>query len=239
MPLMTSRTFFWWLCLFVAPLILLGIELFHPAHFTETPGMAQYLSKAEPYNPDYKALDYFGPGWWVTLHLIQTPSVCLFATGLFWLVAGTSEVKLSNITAWCARVATFVFVVLYTVLDAVGGIGLGRSILLAKDMLASGQLSAEQYATVIAFLDKVWVDPVVGGVGSVVSEGGSWAAFIASVLIATTLWLRVKAPLGALALMVVGGWVLQESHAALTGPISFGLYLLSALWLWFRGVRLP
>ena len=43
----------WWFGLVVAPAVLIGIELFHPAHFTYPPGpgMYQYLSKPEPYEP--------------------------------------------------------------------------------------------------------------------------------------------------------------------------------------------
>ncbi len=51
----------WWLCLFVAPATPLGIELYHPAGFTHDPGMYQYLSRPEPYNPQFHGLGYFGP----------------------------------------------------------------------------------------------------------------------------------------------------------------------------------
>jgi hypothetical protein len=60
-----------WLCLLVAPVVLVVLELFHPAGFTATPGMYQYLSQPEPYNPTYKALAYFGPNWWFALHMIR------------------------------------------------------------------------------------------------------------------------------------------------------------------------
>jgi hypothetical protein len=66
----TLQKVLWWLCLFVAPLVLVGFELFHPAGFTTSPGMYQYLSKPEPYDPQFKALAYFGPQWWFTLHMI-------------------------------------------------------------------------------------------------------------------------------------------------------------------------
>jgi hypothetical protein len=29
----------WWICLLIAPLVLITIELFHPANFTASPGM--------------------------------------------------------------------------------------------------------------------------------------------------------------------------------------------------------
>lgn len=31
----------WWFCLFVAPAVLIALELFHPAGFTTSPGMYQ------------------------------------------------------------------------------------------------------------------------------------------------------------------------------------------------------
>ena len=65
-----------WLCLLVAP-----TELFHPAGFTHHPGMFQYLSQPQPYDPQFKALGYFGPQWWFTLHMIQTPMMGLVAVG--------------------------------------------------------------------------------------------------------------------------------------------------------------
>ena len=78
---MRSRTLFV-LCFVVAPLVLLGIELFHPANFTDSPGAYQYLSQPEPYDPAHDALAYPGPEWWFRLHMIQTPLVGLVAVGL-------------------------------------------------------------------------------------------------------------------------------------------------------------
>jgi len=82
----TLKKALWWLCLLVAPGVLITIELFHPAGFTQNPGMYEYLQKPEPYNPQFSALGYFGPQWWFTLHMIQTPMVGLVAVGL-WLLA--------------------------------------------------------------------------------------------------------------------------------------------------------
>jgi hypothetical protein len=76
----------WWICLLAAPLVLITIELFHPANFTVTPGMYEFLSHAEHYDPTYQALGYFGPEWWFALHMIQTPMVGLVAVGLWLMV---------------------------------------------------------------------------------------------------------------------------------------------------------
>src|ERR1700734_2588050 len=112
----------WWLCLFIAPAVLLTIELFHPAAFTINPGMYQYLSKPEAYDPHHYALAYPGPDWWFLLHMIQTPMVGLVAVGL-WIMIGRvtdADGAAAVALAWLSRVATFVFVIYYTALDAIG-----------------------------------------------------------------------------------------------------------------------
>ena len=117
----------WWICLLAAPAVLIAIELFHPADFTAHPGMYQFLSHPEHGQPQFQALDYPGPGWWFTLHMIQTPAVGLVAVGLWLLVdAAGGDRGAAAVCAWLARAATFVFLIYYTVLDAIGGIGLGR-----------------------------------------------------------------------------------------------------------------
>lgn len=137
----------WWVCLFLAPAVLIGLELFHPANFTAHPGMYQYLSQAEPHSATHHhALDYFGPRWWLVLHVIQTPMVGLVAVGLLLMVDGIGDEDgaAAVAAAWLARAAIFVFVVYFTVLDAIGGIGLGRSILTVQSLAAAGKLSPHQ-----------------------------------------------------------------------------------------------
>jgi len=41
--------------------------------------------------------------------------------------------------AWLARAAIFVFLIYFTVLDAIGGIGLGRTILVVQGLVADGK----------------------------------------------------------------------------------------------------
>ena len=94
---------------------------------------------------------------------------------------------------WLARAAIFVMVIYFTVLDAIGGIGLGRSILAVQSLAAAGKLSPQQVEGAALLLNTLWVDPLVGGVGSFVSETASWAAFAASVFIAAALLLSRRA----------------------------------------------
>lgn len=233
----TGRSVLWWLCLFFAPLVLLVIELFHPAGFTKDPGMFAYLSQPEAHSPQHGALAYFGPRWWFTLHMIQTVLMGLVAVGLWLLVDGfgPSDRRPAGILAWLSRVAAFVFLIYYTALDSIGGSGLGRTI---EHTLAMN-LPPDQLAAVAAVLDATWTDPWVGGVGSFISETGSWAVFIAALAAAGALFAAKKAPWPPLVLLVAFGWELQVSHAAPHGPIAFALLLVAAFWLWWVWRRRP
>jgi hypothetical protein len=228
----------WWLCLVAAPVVLVCIELFHPANFTKThthpdaPGMFEYLSKPEHYNPTFEALAYPGPDWWFILHMIQTPMVALVAVGL-WLLAGRVDDKdgaPALAFAWLSRVATFVFVIYYTALDSIGGFGLGRTIIITKSLNASGAINSDQLKGVELVLNTTWVDPWVGGVGSFISLTGSWAVFAAALLLALALLLAKKATWPLIPL-VAFGWELQVSHTMPHGPIAFSLLIVAALWM--------
>ncbi len=230
----------WWLCLLIAPLVLVSIELFHPAGFTLSPGMFQYVSKPEQYNPAYEALAYPGPQWWFTLHMIQTPMVALVAIGLWILAdltaAGTNLVVL--LFAWVSRIATFVFLIYYTALDSIGGFGMGRTILNTQSMAVHGStqcptpLTPDQVKGVMCVLNTTWQDPWVGGVGSFISLTGSWAAFFAALFLALALLVDKKISWIPALLLVVFGWELQESHTMPHGPIAFACLIIAAIWAW-------
>jgi hypothetical protein len=233
------RKVLWWICLVAAPLVLVTIELFHPASFTKQPGMYQYLCKPEPYDPQFKALDYFGPSWWFALHMIQTPLVALVAIGL-WLLVDTIDdhaVPMTLALAWISRAATFVFLIYYTALDSIGGIGLGRTILNVQGLVSERRLTPEQLDGIVLALNTTWRDPWVGGVGSMISETGSWAVFTAALSAAVALLLTKKIPWPPLLLLAGFGWELQLSHANPHGPIAFSLLIVSALWIWWVDAR--
>lgn len=215
------------------------MELFHPAGFTNDPGAYEYLSKVEPYSSEHKALDYFGPDWWFLLHMIQTPMIGLVAVGLLLMLSIVSPTDNlgAKIFAWISGVSTFVFVIYYTVLDAIGGIGLGKSIEATQNLAAEGRLTPEQVKGVALVLDKTWTDPWVGGVGSFVSQTGSWAVFFAALFAALALYLARKVPWPPLVLLVAFGWELQVSHTMPHGPIAFGLLIVVAFWIWWTRGR--
>jgi hypothetical protein len=236
------RQVLWWVCLLIAPLGLIAVELFHPAGFTAHPGMYQFLSQPEPYQPGHSALGYFGPSWWFTLHMIQTPLVALVAVGLWLMLTDVTDGDsgYARAAAWFARAAILVFVIYYTVLDAIGGIGLGRTLITTKAMAASGQLDTHQLDGVIVLLNAMWTDPLVGGVGSFVSLTGSWAIFIATLAASLAMLLTRRVAWPPLIVLVAFGWELQTSHAALHGPIAFALLAMASVWLWLiRRRRAP
>ena len=223
----------WWVCLFVAPLILVVLELFHPAHFTHSPGMYQYLSVPQPYDPQFKAMAYWGPDWWFTLHMIQTPMVALVAVGL-WQLASLNDRSAHGVVqalAWLSRVATFVFLIYYTALDSIGGSGLGRSIINSQTM----GLTTDQLSGVVLLLNKTWADPWVGGVGSFISQTGSWAAFFAALFAALALLLGKQISWPPALLLVAFGWELKMSHTMPHGPIAFALLIAAGIWIWRTG----
>jgi hypothetical protein len=231
--------FFWWLCLVAAPAVLVGMELFHPAHFTADPGMFAFLCQSQPYDPRFVTLAYPGPGWWFTLHMIQTPLIGLIAVGFLLLLQrvhdedGPAAVAL----AWLARAATLVFLIYYTALDSTGGTGLARLIINTQNLAAQGKLTPDEVRAVALVLDTTWVDPWVGGVGSLISLAGSWAVLIASAAAAGALFLGKRAPWPALLLLLGFGWQIFTSHASPHGPIGFGLLIAAALWIWVSEQR--
>jgi len=240
MPHLTVKKILWWLCLFVAPLVLVVIELFHPAGFTAIPpGMYDYLSKPEPYDPKFKALAYFGPHWWFKLHMIQTPMVALVAIGLWTLadLASTSPSIAITALAWLSRISTFVFLIYYTALDAIGGFGLGRTILNTQSLAAQGKLTPDQVNGVKDVLNTTWIDPWVGGVGSFISLTGSWAAFFAALFIALALFFDKKISWIPALLLVAFGWELQMSHTMPYGPVAFALLIIAGIWIWVTTPR--
>ncbi len=218
------------LSLVVAPVLLACIELFHPAHFTLDPGMTSFLSHPQPRDPYFNAITYFGPQWWFLMHMIQTPLVVIVSFGLLHMTDsfGTAPAARYRPLAWLSRVAVVIFMTYCTVLDGIGGIALGRELVVVNDLLQSASISAADANAIRSFLDHMWVDPWVGGVRSFVSMLASWAVFVAAVAGAAYLYLNRKATWLEAALLVGFGWELQVAHASYHGPIAFALLALAS-----------
>ncbi len=253
---MKNETFFQalqWLCLVIAPLILVTIELFHPASFTwvlEKVVAFEYLRQEEisPHSHGHKALAYFGPDWWFWLHMIQTPLVGLVGVGMWLLVGRVIDLDgpYALLSAWVSRAATFMFVIYYTALDAIGGFGLARTIEIVNGRDPKfGCVPSEkipcfddsQISAVSTLINDTWTDPWVGGVGSFVSHTGSYAVLAAAVFAALALSFGKRYPWAILVLLAVFGWQVQESHTAYHGPIGFGALAIAGFWLLFTEYR--
>ena len=157
------RSALWWVCLLLAPLGLIAVELFHPAGFTAHPGMYQFLSSPKRISRNSRRWD-FGP---VVVHAAHDPDAAggSVVIGL-WLILADVRMPTASTPGprhGSPRAAILVFAIYYTVLDAIGGIGLGRTIITAEAMAASGQLDQQQLDGVILLLNAMWTDPLVGG----------------------------------------------------------------------------
>jgi hypothetical protein len=86
--------------------------------------------------------------------MIQTPLVCLVAIGMWLLVSGVrdNDRTIAVISARLSRISRFLFMVYYTVLDSIGGIGLGKAIAItnyyASEAAGVKQFSSKQLAAV-------------------------------------------------------------------------------------------
>jgi hypothetical protein len=225
------------LSLVVAPVLLACIELFHPAHFTLDPGMTAFLSQPQAHDPYFNAITYFGPQWWFLLHMIQTPLVVVVSLGLLHVTDtfGRDPAAHYMPLAWLSRIATVVFMTYCTVLDGIGGIALGRELLVVNDLLQAGTITTGDAQAIRSFLDRMWVDPWVGGVQSFVSLLASWAIFAAALFAAGYLFLNRKATWLEAALLIGFGWELQVAHASYHGPVAFTLLAIASVLRLARG----
>ncbi len=226
-------------CLIVAPAMLAGLELFHPGGFTDHPGMYEALSHPADGSAGLQWLAYFGPGWWFALHMIQAPLLGFVVIGL-WLLAdeaGPPDGRVALVWLWLARAALFVFAIDYTTLDAIDGIGLGRTMQIVQRLQAEGSLTPAQVEGIRLVLDQFWTDPWVGGVRSVLSETGGWTALVTAVASAARLFRWQASGWVTVIALVAFGWELHVSHANPHGPVAFACLILASAALWWRQRR--
>jgi hypothetical protein len=118
--------------------------------------------------------------------------------------------------------------------DGIGGIGLGRQLVVVQEMTDAGTLTAQQADAVRLFLDRMWVDHWVGGVGSFISLTGSWAVLVAALAAGAYLLLNRKATWLEVALLAAFGWQLQIAHASYHGPLALALLAAACALLLYR-----
>ena len=90
---------------------------------------------------------------WLIIHIVQVPLLALVGLGVYLVVR-----ELNGIAAIIARVSMVVFVVFYTVLDAVAGIAIGVLVRDTKELPVSQQNAIE------GAIESLWNNPIVGNV---------------------------------------------------------------------------
>lgn len=156
----------------------------------------------------------------VGLHIAQLLLIMGLGYVLWFLVEGVT-----NRAATLARALIIPFVVVYTALDAVLGIGWGIAAETANDLPAADQPGAGRLV-----FELVSGDPEPRGLILYWGAGLLWLAVALAVVTA----LRDTAPLGALVLLALGAAVFTLGHAPPMGPAGMGLFLLGIAWAEFR-----
>lgn len=132
-------------------------------------------------------------GYWHTLHLVLLVIFPLLGVQLWWLLAG-----LKGVSAWLARVLAFVYIVFYSALDVLAGIGTGYTVMRAT---AEGRPELAETTR--------WLFTQGNALGSV----GVWAFLLACLVTVGALFMRVGwavVPGGLLLLVSAGSFL--NSH---------------------------
>lgn len=191
------------ICYILAPLALVSMELFHPSGY----GRAIY--------------DNLLPhaGWWLQLHFLQP---------LFFSLVGVGGILLSwgnhGIFSHISKISLFLFIVYYSVYDAVAGIGTGVLIDVVKDLPeASIPLGKE-------IIQSYFFHPIFGGSHTWLSEFASltWLVGIWSLAIALLIERRSILPI---LFLVLSGAFIWHNHGYPTGPMGFSCFFIAAIWL--------
>ncbi len=130
---------------------------------------------------------------------------------------------LESRAATVTRALILPFVILYTTLDAIAGLGMGDLVRMANES------SAAEQATLGPFIEELR-EPDVAGYVIYLGAGLSWFAAVVAAVVA----LRRRGPRAALGLMALGALIFAVGHPKPTGPIGMGLFLAGVVWLELR-----
>lgn len=194
---MTDRPILRRTILFGTPLSYIALGILHPM---EDPGLGE------------------ATGLFIGLHFAQLFLIGGLALSLWLLVDG-----LESRAATATRALILPFVILYTTLDAIAGLGMGDLVRMANELPAAEQ------ATLGPFIDELR-EPDIAGYAIYLGAGLSWLA----AAVASTVALKRRGPRAALVLMALGALVFAVGHPKPTGPIGMALFLAGVVWLELR-----
>ena len=183
--------------LFGTPFLYIVLGILHPM---EDPGMGE------------------ATGLFIGLHFAQMFLIAGLAYSL-WLLVDGLESRAATVT----RALILPFVILYTTLDAIAGLGMGDLVRMANES------SAAEQATLGPFIEELR-EPDVAGYVIYLGAGLSWFAAVVAAVVA----LRRRGPRAALGLMALGALIFAVGHPKPTGPIGMGLFLAGVVWLELR-----
>jgi hypothetical protein len=183
--------------LFGTPLLYIVLGILHPM---EDPGLGD------------------ATGLFIGLHFAQMFLIAGLAYSL-WLLVDGLESRAATVT----RVLILPFVILYTTLDAIAGLGMGDLVRMANELPAAEQ------ATIGPFIEELR-EPDIGGYVIYLGAGLSWVAAV----VAATVAVKKRGPRSALVLMALGALIFAVGHPKPTGPIGMSLFLAGVLWLELR-----
>jgi hypothetical protein len=183
--------------LFGTPLLYIVLGILHPM---EDPGLGE------------------ATGLFIGLHFAQMFLIAGLAYSL-WLLVDGLESRAATVT----RVLILPFVILYTTLDAIAGLGMGDLVRMANELPAAEQ------ATIGPFIEELR-EPDIGGYVIYLGAGLSWVAAV----VAATVAVKEPGPRSALVLMALGALIFAVGHPKPTGPIGMSLFLAGVLWLELR-----
>ena len=154
----------------------------------------------------------------IALHFAQLFLIAGLAWSL-WLLVDGLESRAATVT----RVLIVPYVILYTALDSIAGLGMGDLVRIANELPAAEQAVADRLMTELD-------EPDVAGYALYVGAGLSWfaAAF------AATRALKGRGPTGALVLMALGALIFAVGHPKPPGPVGMALFLVGVIWLELR-----
>lgn len=202
---MRTRTLLRRLVLFGVPLILGGLEIFHPV-----PGTSGIVATLSPQ-----------VNWWLTLHLLQLPLFGLLAVAVLLLTAG-----LPGWVTTISRIGVWFFVVFYLAIDDIAGIANGIIIRTAQGLPPSQLTGIEQVVHAFFF------DPLVGGntfSALFVLGAGGWLVGVIAAAIA--LYRAHRISWMPLVLLVLAAILFGYGHGLPTGPLGMLCFFAAALWI--------
>ncbi|MGH3023931.1 MAG: hypothetical protein ACRDNI_09770 [Gaiellaceae bacterium] len=157
-------------------------------------------------------------GLFIGLHFGQMFLIAGLGWSL-WLLVDGLESRAATVT----RALILPFVILYTTLDAIAGLGMGDLVRMANE------LPAEDRAFMASFVEELR-EPDVAGYAIYLAAGLSWFAAV----VAATIALKRRGPRGALVLMALGALIFAVGHPKPPGPVGMTLFLAGVVWLELR-----